>query len=103
MKNFVFLYSGGTQPSTPAEGEASMKTWIAWFKSLGKSVKTYGEAFAGSKTVTKAGAKDGAGGNISNGYSVMLAENLDAAAKLAKDCPILEQGGAVHIFEIMEM
>ncbi len=103
MKNFVFLYSGGNAPTTAAEGEASMKSWMAWFKSLGKSVKTDGEAFAASKTVTKSGTKDGAGGNISNGYSVMLADSLDAAAKLAKDCPILAQGGSVHIFEVMEM
>jgi hypothetical protein len=31
MKNFVFLYSGGKAPTTAAEGEASMKSWMAWF------------------------------------------------------------------------
>lgn len=103
MKSFVFLYSGGKTPSTPAEGEASMKSWVSWFKSLGKSVKTEGEAFAASKTVTKAGTKDGSGGNISNGFSVMLADNLDAAVKLTKDCPMLADGGSVHVFEVMEM
>jgi hypothetical protein len=103
MKNFVFLYSGGKAPTTPAEGEASMKEWMAWFESLGKSVKEGGEAFAGSKTVTKAGPKDGPGGNISNGYSVMLADSLDGATALAKSCPIIAQGGAVHVFEVMAM
>jgi hypothetical protein len=103
MKNFVFLYSGGTAPTTPAEGEASMKEWMAWFEGLGASVKEAGEAFSGSTTVTKSGQKAGPGGNISNGYSVMKADSMDDAAKLAKTCPIIAQGGAVHVFEVMAM
>jgi hypothetical protein len=103
MKNFVFLYSGGTAPTTPAEGEASMKEWMAWFEGLGSSVKEAGEAFASSRTVTKSGPKDGPGGNISNGYSILQANDLAGAAGLVKQCPIIAEGGKVHVFDLMAM
>jgi hypothetical protein len=103
MKKFVVLYSGGKAPTTPPEGEASMKAWQKWFDSLGKSVVEMGAAFAGSKTVTNSGVQDGASGNVSNGYSVVQADDLAAAVKLMKACPMIADGGKVHVFEQMDM
>jgi hypothetical protein len=34
------------------------------------------------------------------GYSLIRAGNLDAAAALARGCPLLSQGGAVEICEL---
>jgi len=44
---------------------------------------------------------DGDGGNISNGYSIVEAADLEAAAKLLSGCPIVKDGGKVHDFELM--
>jgi hypothetical protein len=103
MKKFVFLYSGGTAPSSPAEGEKVMKAWNDWFASQGASVDIAGEAFASSKTVSAQAVKDGADGNISNGFSVFKAVDIAAATKIARSCPIVADGGKVHVFEVMEM
>ena len=52
MAKFLVLYSGGKTPTTPQEGEASMKVWTKWFEGLGKAVVEMGAPFAKSKTVT---------------------------------------------------
>ncbi len=103
MKKFLVLYSGGKAPSTPQEGEASMKEWRAWFGKLGSAVVEAGAPVGGSKVVNGAGVQDGAGGNISNGYSVLQADDLAGAAKILKSCPIIADGGTVHVFELMAM
>ena len=103
MKKFVVLYSGGKAPTTPQEGEASMKAWTKWFEGLGKSVVDAGAPFGASKTVNGSGVQDGASGNITNGYSVFQADDLAGAAKIVKGCPIVGDGGKVHIFELMAM
>jgi hypothetical protein len=103
MKKFAVLYSGGKAPTTPQEGEASMKAWQKWFDTLGKSVIEAGAPFGGSKTVSSSGVQDGTAGNVSNGYSVLQADDLAAAAKLVKGCPMIADGGKVHVFELTAM
>jgi len=37
------------------------------------------------------------------GYSIVEAESIDAAAKLAASCPLLSSGGTLEIYEAMPM
>jgi len=103
MKLFLVLYSGGKAPSTPQEGETSMKEWRAWFVKLGSAVVAAGAPVGGSKVVSASGVQEGAGGNISNGYSILQADDLAGAAKIVKTCPIIAEGGKVHVFDLMAM
>ncbi len=103
MKKFVVLYSGGKAPTTPQEGEASMKKWNAWFSKLGSAVVEAGAPFGGSMTLSGSATQEGPGGNLSNGYSIVQANDVAAAAKLLKACPILADGGKVHVFDLREM
>ncbi len=105
MKKYLVLYSGGLTPTstTPQEREASMKVWEKWFAGLGKSVVDMGAPLAGSKTLSGAGARDGNGGIAPNGYSIVQANDLEAAAKLLKVCPIISEGGKLHVFEVVAM
>ena len=103
MNKFIVLYSGGKAPTTPQEGEASMKVWKSWFGKLGGAVVEPGNPFGGSKTVTSSGIQDGTSGNVSNGYSIFQAADLAAAARLVRDCPIIGEGGKVHVFDLMPM
>lgn len=36
MKEFVFLYRGGSRDGSPAEMQQVMQKWMAWFKELGE-------------------------------------------------------------------
>ena len=103
MKKFLVLYSGGKTPATPQEGAASMKVWMAWFGKLGGAVVEAGAPFGGSKSVSRSGVQEGSGGNVSNGYSVLQADDLAAAARLVRECPIIAEGGKVHVFDLMAM
>jgi hypothetical protein len=103
MKKFLVLYSGGKAPTTPQEGEASMKTWQAWFGKLGTAVVEAGAPFGASKCLSNGGVQDGSGGNISNGYSIFQADDLAGAARIIKGCPIIADGGKVHVFDLMAM
>ena len=103
MKKFLVLYSGGKTPTSPQEGEASMKVWRAWFGKLGSAVVEEGAPFGASKSLSSSGVQDGSSGNISNGYSIFQAADLAGAAGITKGCPIIAEGGKVHIFDLMAM
>jgi hypothetical protein len=101
MNTFVLLYKGGKAPSSPEEGAKSMKVWMAWFDKLGKTVVDMGKPFGQGKVVTSSGIRNGA--NASNGYSIIQADSLPAAATVAKGCPLIADGGEVQVFETMAM
>jgi hypothetical protein len=101
MNTFVLLYNGGTAPSSPEEGAKSMKVWQAWFEKLGKTIVDAGKPFGQGKVVTSSGVRDGA--HAANGYTIVQAESLTAAATIARGCPIIADGGEVQVFETMAM
>ena len=102
MANYIFAYHGGKMPETPEEGAAVMAKWQAWFGALGDAVVDGGAPVGQSKTVSSSGAADGGGANPLSGYSIVKADNIDAAIEMAKGCPILEHG-TVEVAEAMEM
>jgi hypothetical protein len=36
---------------------------------------------------------------MASGYTIVQAESLDAAADMAKSCPVLQGGGQISVFE----
>ncbi|MDA4847298.1 YciI family protein [Hoeflea poritis] len=103
MPNFVFAYHGGKPPESPEEGAKVMAAWNAWFETLGAAVVDGGAPVGASKTVASGGVSDGGGSNPLSGYSIVSADNIDAAVEMAKGCPILEGGGSIEVAEAMEM
>ena len=102
MPKFVFAYHGGKPPESPEEGEKVMAAWGAWFETLGSAVVDGGAPVGVSKTVSAGGVADGGGSNPLSGYSIVNADNIDAAVEMAKGCPILD-GGSVEVAEAMDM
>jgi hypothetical protein len=104
MPKYVFAYHGGKMAETPDEQAKVMDAWTSWFGSLGGAVVDGGNPTGASKTVGAGGATtDGGGANPLSGYSLISADSLDAAATLAKGCPILDAGGTVEVAEAIEM
>ena len=99
MATYVLVYKGGGEPATDAEREAVMAAWGKWFGVLGDSVVDGGYPFGPSSSVSANGAvRDGASSGLT-GYSILKADNLKAAADLAKGCPIFGSGGSVDVYE----
>jgi hypothetical protein len=104
MPKYVLAYHGGRRPESPAEQTKVMDAWIAWFGALGDAVVDGGNPTGAAKTVSSDGSiTDGGGPNRLNGYSLVTAADLDAAAGLAKGCPILSAGGSVEVAEAIDM
>ena len=104
MAKYLFVYHGGSHPTTPAEVKKVMDAWGAWFGSMGAAVVDGGNPVGMSSTVKSDGSivQDG-GPNPVSGYSLIEAPNLADAHKKAKGCPILAAGGSIEVAEAMDM
>jgi len=102
MANYLFVYYGGMMAATPAEQKKSMDAWMAWFGKLGKAVVEAGAPTKPGKIVSKSGTKS-ISDNPVTGYSIVKADNLDAAVTMAKGCPSIPIGGQVAVYELLPM
>lgn len=98
MANYVLAYTGGGMAQTDAAREAAMAAWGQWFGTLGPAIVDAGNPFGPSASVGPSGA-NGAAETGLTGYSILTADSLDAAAELAKGCPVFANGGKVDIYE----
>ena len=89
-------------PANEAEVNAVTKDWITWFEKAGSAVVDSGNPFTPvAKTIASDGkVSDGAVGTMANGYSIIKADSLDAAVKLAKGCPALKSGSKITVYEV---
>lgn len=98
MGKFVLVYQGGGMADTEEAQQASMAAWGAWFGALGSAVVDGGAPFGASAAVGGGPAKAGA-----TGYSILQADDLDGAVKLAEGCPVLNDGGSVDVYEAIDV
>jgi hypothetical protein len=102
MGKYVLAYQGGSMAETSEAQEAAMQTWMGWFGTLGSAVVDGGNPF-GASTAVRANRSTGAASAGLTGYSVLEAESLEQAAKLAEGCPVLDAGGTVEVYETIAM
>ncbi len=104
MPQYLFVYHGGTTPTDPAEIEATMAAWGAWFQSMGDSLDIPGNPVGQSYTVSNNGVADNGGANPASGFTVVRADSIDAATEMAKGCPMVVNGsGSVEVAEVHEI
>jgi hypothetical protein len=101
MANYLLAYhGGGGMEQDEAARNKLMAQWGEWFQDLGSALVDGGNPVMKAKTITSKGAvSDGGGQNPVSGYSVIKADSLDAAVKLAKGCPVLAGGGSIEVAE----
>jgi hypothetical protein len=68
-----------------------------WLGGMGDAVVDWGAPFGASAAVN--------GGGLSGltGYSIVTAEGVDEAVRMAEGCPIFARGVGVEVYETMEM
>jgi hypothetical protein len=105
MTKFVFIYRGGRPGATQEEQDKIMAAWGSWFEELGDALVDMGNPFGPLKAVTADGMHDKVDGKRVSGYSIVNAKDHDAAAKLAKGCPMLSYSsiGVVEVYEALPM
>ena len=101
MAKYVLIYSGGGMSETEEEQAAAFEAWGAWYGALEASVVDGGNPFLPfGKTIAGDGSvRDVAPDYLASGYTIVQAASLDEAVEKGKGCPILQNGGEVHVFE----
>jgi hypothetical protein len=99
MSSYLFVYTQGTATD---ENRSSLEQWGAFFESLGPAVADIGKP-VGEGTAVGAGGATGPTRTGVTGYSVIEADSLELATKLAADCPMISDGGTVEVFEALPM
>ncbi len=105
MAKYLLLYHGGGMPETEEETAQVMAAWGAWYESLGDAVVDPGNPIGPmAKHVAGDGhVGDGAAGSMASGYTILQADSLDAAAKMAQSCPVLMGGAQISVFETFDV
>lgn len=104
MTKYLLSYHGGGMPESEEEGAKVMVAWGAWMEQVGAGMTDPGAPTGQAATIAADGSStSGGGANPVTGYSVITADNLDAAIELAKGCPILLSGGSIEVGETIEM
>jgi hypothetical protein len=101
MPKYVFAYLGGKQVANPETRAAQMAKWNAWVDGLGNRMVNPGTPLGQGKLVSRDGVSE-RGPNRLTGFSIVLADNMDAALDIARHCPFLEIG-TIEVAETMEM
>jgi hypothetical protein len=105
MSKFVLLYSGGGMPETEAEQAKVMQDWADWYASLGNAVADPGNPIGpeSKKIASNGNVSDGSGEPMVTGYTIISADSLDEAVKMAKKCPVLAGGSEIAVFETFDV
>ena len=94
MAKFLFTYR---VPQNYRPGTETGKAWQTWFDGLGANQIDQGNAVITTRTLGSLGDATRLGG-----YSVIAAEDMDAAVALAASCPALQLGGGLEIGAVPE-
>jgi hypothetical protein len=90
MSTFIFSYRAphgyvAFQPETT-------RAWTTWFESLASDLVDVGQPVAEAHQIGECGADSRLGG-----FTVVTADDLDAAVALAQGCPGLQHGFGVEV------
>ncbi|MCP5074545.1 MAG: hypothetical protein GY947_14810 [Rhodobacteraceae bacterium] len=103
MPKFGLIYRGGKPFETPEEGKAHMENWRAWAEGLGSAYVYPGMPFSSANIVNSDGVTEGSGDVPMTGISVIEAETMDDAIKMAKACPHIKIGGEIVVAQGIDM
>lgn len=103
MTQFVFVYLGGNQPSSPEEAHKHFSKYMEWLSSLGDSVIIPTIPLKDTNTVSPDGTVREGGSSAMSGFSIIQAESIKAALAIAQTCPFLEIGGSLEVSEMLEI
>jgi hypothetical protein len=97
MTTYLLAYRT-PQGYTPG-GDDATAAWNTFFEGIKDHVVDPGNPVFSRTSLGDCGV----GVNPLGGYSVVEADDLEAAATLAKDCPVLAIGGGVEVGEITNL
>ena len=107
MQKYIVIYHAPAAAieqmanSTPEQMKEAMKPWMAGAEKIGDSLVDWGTPLAGGQKVTKSGSSPS--DREVTGYSILQAENMQAAQALVTGHPHLDwvPGCAIEVHECL--
>ena len=101
MANYLLACHGsGAIAQDEAARNQIIAQWGKWLQDLSPALVDGGNPVMRAKTLSRKGGVSEAGGqNPVSGYSLIKADSLDAAVKLARGCPVLQSCGSIEVAE----
>ena len=103
MPQYVIVYLGGDQPSSPEEGNQHFAKYKEWLSSLGDAAVSPANPFKNTNTVNSDGTITTGSTTSMSGYTIIEADSMETALEIAKACPFLDIGGSLEVSELVEM
>ena len=103
MAQYVIVYLGGAQPSSPEAGKQHFAKYMEWLSSLGEAAVSPANPLKDTNTVKPDGSVTSGGASTMSGYTIVEAESMEAALAFAKACPFLDIGGSLEVSQLMKM
>ena len=103
MPQYIITYLGGNAPSSPEAGKQQMSIYEAWLSSLGGAAISPANPLKDTRTVSPDGTVTLGGTATMSGFTIIEADSIEAALKIAKACPFLEIGGSLEVSELIQM
>ena len=98
MSNFLLVFHGGSMPESQEEGAKVMQAWTDWFAEIGDALVDAGNPASNVREIASNGSVSTVEGGPT-GYSIIKADDIDAAVKIAKGCPVLAGGASLQVVE----
>ena len=96
MAKFVLLHYGFEQPTAEI-----MSAWGKWFEAITDKTVDQGGHFSKGREVSKSGTNElPLSADSITGYTIIEADNLDDAEKIAQGNPYIT---SIRVYEIVEM
>ena len=110
MKKFIVTFHapasameqmGQMATASPEEQKQAMEPWMAWAERAGSALLDPGSPLMGGQTLSKSGSSPSDTGAV--GYSILQAEDMQAAVALLKSHPHLAwlPGCEIEVYESM--
>src|SRR6266545_1203735 len=99
----VTYHGGGEMPDAPEARQQMMAAFGAWAASVGSALIDGGTPLAAAKTVSAGRVQDGQAAAAVSGYTLLRADDLDAAVKLVQSHPFLARDGSLQVSEAVNL
>ena len=97
MTKFLVTYHGASEPDSPEAAQQMMAAFMAWAQKAGSALIDPGAPLGPAKVVSSTGVTDGAADAPCGGYSIIEADDIDAAVALVTDHPFVGRGGELQV------
>ncbi len=103
MSQYLITYLGGNPPSTPEAGKQHFAKYMNWLGALGDAVISPANPLKDTRTIDSDGTVTIGSTTTMSGYTIVVADSMDAALSMVRSCPFLEIGGSLEVSELVMM